>query len=116
MSAMFRRTICLCSSRRVTRRPSRCRIPYSFPLDRPQPCLTATVVDDALIDGPQVAVVTAHVPGWIDATASVVVQDNENLNLAVTVPTKRMGELGGVTKCRLGLDLGYPADEPDGVP
>ena len=58
-----------------------------IPVGQTAAVFTATVVDDNLIDGPQVAVVTAHVPGWIDASGSVVVQDNENVNLAVTVPT-----------------------------
>jgi uncharacterized repeat protein (TIGR01451 family) len=57
-----------------------------IPVGQTTAVFAATVVDDNLIDGPQVAVVTAHVPGWIDATGSVLVQDNENLNLTVTMP------------------------------
>lgn len=47
-----------------------------------------TVVDDGKIDGPQVAVVTAHVNGWTDgSTSPITVADNENTNLAITLPT-----------------------------
>ncbi len=57
-----------------------------IPVGQTTAVFTATVVDDNLIDGSQVALVTAQAPGWITASASVVVQDNENLNLTVTVP------------------------------
>ena len=47
-----------------------------------------TVIDDNKIDGPQSAIVTAHVNGWTDAmTNSITVADNENTNLAITLPT-----------------------------
>jgi peptidoglycan/xylan/chitin deacetylase (PgdA/CDA1 family) len=37
------------------------------------------IVDDALIDGPQTAGVTAHVPNWTDGFASMTILDNESL-------------------------------------
>ena len=46
----------------------------------------ATVIEDNLIDDAKTAVVTAHLAGWVDGSATVVVQDNKNLNLTVTVP------------------------------
>ena len=48
----------------------------------------ATVVDDAAIDGPQNATVTAHVTGWTDGSATITVLDNENFNLTVVLPAQ----------------------------
>lgn len=45
-----------------------------------------TVLDDGRIDGPQTVTVTAHVPGWTDGATNIVVLDNENVNLLVTLP------------------------------
>jgi uncharacterized repeat protein (TIGR01451 family) len=47
----------------------------------------ATIVDDTLIDGDQSSTITAHVPNWTDALATVVVHDNESTNLVVTLPS-----------------------------
>jgi ELWxxDGT repeat protein len=44
-----------------------------------------TVVDDNKIDGLQNATISADVVGWTGASAPIAVQDNENLNLAVTL-------------------------------
>jgi hypothetical protein len=44
------------------------------------------VVDDTTIDGTQVATITASVPGWVDATATVQVTDNEAGNLTISGP------------------------------
>jgi len=46
-----------------------------------------TVVDDGRIDGTQNATITAHVTNWTDGSAPVAVQDNENLNLAISLPS-----------------------------
>ena len=88
----------------------------SIPLGQTSAVFAATVVDDDLINGPRVAVVTAHVPGWVDATASVVVQDNENVNLAVAVPASVWENSGAVGQCRFSLHLGHPSNQPDGFP
>ncbi|MBX7210869.1 MAG: M36 family metallopeptidase [Verrucomicrobiaceae bacterium] len=45
-----------------------------------------TIIDDAAIDGTQVAAITAHITSWADATANISVLDNETLSLAVFVP------------------------------
>jgi uncharacterized repeat protein (TIGR01451 family) len=44
-----------------------------------------TIVDDVLIDGDQVANLTAHVPNWTDASVPIVVHDNESTNLVLTL-------------------------------
>ncbi|MEO7098199.1 MAG: M36 family metallopeptidase [Luteolibacter sp.] len=44
------------------------------------------VVDDAQIDGTQSATITASVPRWRDATADMLVTDNENHNLTLSGP------------------------------
>jgi uncharacterized repeat protein (TIGR01451 family) len=67
------------------------------PVGQTTAVFTATVMDDNLIDGPQLAVVSAQVPGWITASASVVVQDNENVNLTVAVPTNVWENAGLLT-------------------
>jgi uncharacterized repeat protein (TIGR01451 family) len=55
--------------------------------------ITATIVDDTLIDGDRTATITAHVPNWTDAVTNVIVHDNETTNLAVTLPaTAREGD------------------------
>ncbi|MGB8169309.1 MAG: choice-of-anchor tandem repeat GloVer-containing protein, partial [Chthoniobacteraceae bacterium] len=45
-----------------------------------------TIIDDALIDGTQVATITAHLSNWTDATADISVLDNETLSLAIFLP------------------------------
>ncbi|HEY2572792.1 MAG TPA: cadherin-like beta sandwich domain-containing protein, partial [Verrucomicrobiaceae bacterium] len=46
-----------------------------------------TIVDDNKIDGTQTAVIRATVTNWPDEAASINVLDNENTNLALTVPS-----------------------------
>jgi uncharacterized repeat protein (TIGR01451 family) len=46
----------------------------------------ATVVDDALIDGPQAVTLSASVAGWPTGAANVVVDDNEPKTVAVILP------------------------------
>jgi uncharacterized repeat protein (TIGR01451 family) len=65
-----------------------------IPIGQTSAVFTATVVDDNLIDGPQLAVVAAQAPGWITASANVVVQDNENLDLTVAVPASAWENAG----------------------
>lgn len=55
-----------------------------------------TVVNDALIDGPQSATVTASLGGWTPGAATLTVLDNESLNLAVALPTT-LNESGTAT-------------------
>jgi hypothetical protein len=40
------------------------------------------VINDTRIDGNQSITITASVPGWIDATATIQVTDNETRTLA----------------------------------
>ena len=47
---------------------------------------TISVVDDVLIDGAQPVTITAHVANWTDGSAVIAVQDNETVNLALTLP------------------------------
>jgi hypothetical protein len=47
---------------------------------------TLTVIDDTIIDGLQNATITAEVAGWTGANAAIDVQDDENLNLTLTLP------------------------------
>ncbi|MCX6876509.1 MAG: choice-of-anchor D domain-containing protein, partial [Verrucomicrobia bacterium] len=49
----------------------------TFPVD---------IVDDALLDGPQVTALTASVPAYDNGLASITVNDNENTNLTLTLP------------------------------
>ncbi len=45
------------------------------------------VVDDSKIDGTQNATITAHVVNWTDGVSgNIAVQDNENLNLVLSLP------------------------------
>ncbi len=53
-----------------------------------------TVVDDYEIDGPQVAIVTAHAEQAIDDIDATVVLDNEEQRLAVLVPSTVRSGLG----------------------
>ena len=48
---------------------------------------TIAVIDDTKIDGTQPATITAHVANWTDGTTNIAVQDNENTNLALTLPS-----------------------------
>jgi M6 family metalloprotease-like protein len=43
-----------------------------------------TIIDDAVLDGPQTAIITAHVPNWTDGVASLTVLDNDGSDLIVT--------------------------------
>lgn len=52
---------------------------------------TATVVDDALIDGPQPVTITAHVENWTDGVGVITVFDNETTNLAIVILNKGQG-------------------------
>ncbi|MDH4475302.1 MAG: M36 family metallopeptidase, partial [Verrucomicrobiaceae bacterium] len=45
-----------------------------------------TAIDDNRIDGTQNLVISASVSGWTGATAPLAVTDNENTNLALTLP------------------------------
>ena len=45
-----------------------------------------TIVNDTEIDGTQTANLTASLPGWTSGTASISVLDNENRDLALSIP------------------------------
>ncbi len=44
------------------------------------------IVDDALIDGTQTAIITAHVDNWTDGSSTLDIADNEPTNLTVFLP------------------------------
>src|SRR5205814_8237046 len=54
-----------------------------------------TILDDTRIDGPQTAIVRAHVNNWFDGASFITVRDNESTNLSVTVPSQ-LNEAAGV--------------------
>ena len=45
-----------------------------------------TIIDDNRINGTHSATITAHVTNWTDGTATVSILDNENTNLAISLP------------------------------
>ncbi|MEO8791915.1 MAG: choice-of-anchor tandem repeat GloVer-containing protein, partial [Chthoniobacteraceae bacterium] len=55
-----------------------------------------TVIDDALVDGTQVANITASAAGYTDGVAALTVQDNETATLTVTVPATTIEGAGTV--------------------
>ena len=56
-----------------------------------------TVGDDAVIDGGQIAVITAHVENWTDGTSKVEVLDNDRW-LSVTLPTNAWEGQGALSR------------------
>ncbi len=68
--------------------PSEVQVPAAvvIPAGRTNATFDLTVVRDYQIDGTQSATITAHVPGWTDATGTITVLDAESTNLFVTVP------------------------------
>jgi hypothetical protein len=69
----------------------------TIPAGQTSAVFTATVVDDNQIDGPQAVTVTAHVQNWTDGSTNITVLDNENLNLAVTLPASAWENVGVLT-------------------
>ena len=45
-----------------------------------------SIVDNNLIDGSPAVAITAHIQNWTDGVASIIVLDNENTNLTVSLP------------------------------
>ena len=71
------------------------RVPDSIfiPVGQTTAVFAATVVYDNMINGPQFAMVSAHAPGWLDATGSVVI----GLPAVVVMqPTNLAAAVGGV--------------------
>ncbi len=58
----------------------------TIPAGQTSAAFTITVVDDTKINGTHSATITAHVANWTDGSATISVLDNENTNLAVTLP------------------------------
>ncbi len=58
---------------------------------------TVTVPNDNLIDGAQAPTVTAHVANWIDGAGDITVLDDENVNLAVSLPASTYENVGVLT-------------------
>jgi len=61
----------------VSSDPSKLTVPSSVVISNGQSSalFNLTVLDDTLIDGPQVVTVTAHVPGWTDGFSSMTILD-----------------------------------------
>lgn len=63
---------------------------------------TVTIVNDTRIDGAKDSSVTAHVGSWTDGAATITVLDNENTNLAFTLPASvREGDTGKTGTVRI---------------
>ncbi len=56
---------------------------------------TITIVDDTVIDGDQVAIITAAAPNRAPDSAAITVQDNESMAITLTIPATA-GENDGV--------------------
>ncbi|MFH1980584.1 MAG: CARDB domain-containing protein, partial [Pseudomonadota bacterium] len=69
-----------------------------------------TIIDDNEIDGDQVATITASVAGWTGASGLVRVQDNETLNLTVTIPDSAIEGDGQVSVASVSIAGTYPLD------
>ena len=69
-----------------------------------------TVVDDGRIDGTVQVTITAHVENWTDATAIIVIADNETSTLSVTLPNNLRE--GDPARGRHGQPARHPAHEP----
>jgi len=66
-----------------------------------------TIVNDTVIDGGQIATITAHVENWTDGATNMVVFDNDR-TLAVTLPTdawEGQGMLAGAGTVQIGGTL-----------
>jgi hypothetical protein len=49
--------------------------------------IPAVILDNAVISGPQTATVTAIAPGWLNAFASLTIEDNEANTLILSLPS-----------------------------
>ncbi len=58
----------------------------TIPAGQTSATFTITVVDDSKINGTHSATITAHVANWTDGSATIGIADNENTNLAVSLP------------------------------
>jgi len=98
--------------------PASLRVPPSvlIPAGATSAVFQATVVDDALLNGPRSVVLTASVPGWPAGSATVIVNDNESATLAMqlltsvvegggTVTNAGNVTLGGITVSNLVITL-----------
>ena len=52
--------------------------PAIIPAGQTSAQFTIAIVDDARVDGPQTATLTAHVENWIDGSATMMIFDNES--------------------------------------
>jgi uncharacterized repeat protein (TIGR01451 family) len=68
--------------------PSTLQVPDSVIIAQGQTnaVFSATLIDNTAIDGSRNLTVTGQSAGWTNGVATVVIQDNENLNLTVTAP------------------------------
>lgn len=68
--------------------PSVAQVPIAITLARGVTTATfpITIPDDTLVDGDQIAQLTASLSGWTAGNAPLLVQDNESRNLTVSIP------------------------------
>ncbi|MCX6875854.1 MAG: hypothetical protein NTW21_18895, partial [Verrucomicrobia bacterium] len=59
----------------------------TIPAGQTSAAFTITVVDDNKINGTHSATITAHVANWTNGTTTISITDNENSNLALTLPS-----------------------------
>jgi RHS repeat-associated protein len=43
-------------------------------------------IDDTVIDGQKTVLISASIPGWLSATQSLLIEDNENRKITLTIP------------------------------
>ena len=67
-----------------------------IPAGQTSAVFNVTIVDDTLIDGPRSAAIVAQVTNWPPASASIVVQDNDNVSLSLRLTLRsQAGEASG---------------------
>ncbi|MEA3208287.1 MAG: large repetitive protein [Chthoniobacter sp.] len=73
--------------------PTAATVPASvtFTPGQTSAAFTITLIDDAKIDGPQNATITASVAGWTSASGTIAVTDSENTNLTLSAASVTEG-------------------------
>jgi Fungalysin metallopeptidase (M36)/Calx-beta domain len=68
-----------------------------LPAGQTETVFNATILDDALISWDRNITITAHVVNWTDATANLLVHDNENTNINLQLPSQVRQSNGTIT-------------------
>jgi methionine-rich copper-binding protein CopC len=79
--------------------PSRLTVPASvtIPAGRLSAPLPITIIDDSLLNGPEVVSITAAAAGYTNGAATVMVHDNETATLAVSLPASAHETAGSIS-------------------